>query len=242
MHEDRLNSPERFGVTEAVLALGACAGFAFLAMAVACLPDTPSQLVGAVAEAQPETGLGNRVNAVLLNFRAFETMMEKAVVLLALIGVFVLSPEAIWQSRPGNFPSLPPPEPELALLLRALVPLSVLTAAYLLWAGADDPGGAFQGGTTLAAVAVLVVIAGAAPAPSHGGIGLRVMTCGGVAAFLIGGATCLLYGRGFLDYPPALAKVFVIGIEVGLLFSVAALLFLLTGGTPAPAGAEARRS
>ncbi len=230
---DRLDVKERFGAGEVLGAVGAVVAFVLLGLAALALPDTPSVLGAAVDTAKPETGLGNGVNAVLMNFRAFETMMEKAVVLLGLIGVFVLAPHIGWTARSGNFPPLPSPEPELALLLRAFVPLCVLMAVYLFWTGADDPGGAFQGGTVLAAALVLLAISGVWSVPGHGATWLRFMAAGGVGVFGLAGAACLIMGRGFLDFPPALAKPFVIVIEAGLLVSVGALLFLLAGGTPA---------
>ncbi|MGF1455935.1 MAG: Na(+)/H(+) antiporter subunit B [Alphaproteobacteria bacterium] len=227
---------ERFGAAEgAAVAVCLCA-FVLLGAAALALPEVPAVLAQAANDTKATTGLGNTVNGVLMNIRAFETMMEKAVVLLALTGVFVLGPGGGWMGRPGNFPVLPPPEPELSLLLRALVPLSVLTAVYLLWTGADHPGGAFQGGTVLAGVAVLLVISGTRPAPGHGTRGIRGLAAAGVGAFLLAGAACLPWTQGFLDYPPALAKAFVIVIEAGLLVSVGALLFLLAGGAPVSDG------
>ena len=48
----------------------------------------------------------------------------------------------------------------LAFLARLLPPVGIVAGVYIFWVGADDPGGAFQGGTVLAAMWLLVMMAG----------------------------------------------------------------------------------
>ena len=40
----------------------------------------------------------------------------------------------------------------LAYIARLLPPIGVVVGAYIFWAGADDPGGKFQGATVVAAM------------------------------------------------------------------------------------------
>lgn len=232
-----VDPPEpRFGPVEALTG-GAClALFGLLAWAALALPTAPVGLGEAVAERLPESGLGNAVNAVLLNFRAFDTLLEKAVLLLALVGLWALAPGVPWRVPPGNFLTEAPPEPQLVLLLKVLVPLSLLAALYLLWLGADAPGGAFQAGTVIAAVAILLVLGRILPSSSHGGAWPRVGAMAGFLLFAGIGLACLPLGRAFLDFPPAIAKPLILAIEAGITLSVAVTLFLLAGGLPSRRG------
>ena len=104
-------------------------------------------LAGQVAANLADSGVTNPVTAVLLNFRAYDTLLELAVLLAALLGIFALGP-----ARPGFKEG----GPVLDGLIRWLVPLLVVTGGYLLWVGAHAPGGAFQAGALLAAAAVLM--------------------------------------------------------------------------------------
>ena len=107
-------------------------------------PDlTPERLAGQVAANLVDSGVTNPVTAVLLNFRAYDTLLELAVLLAALLGIFALGP-----ARPGFKEG----GPVLDGLIRWLVPLLIVTGGYLLWVGAHAPGGAFQAAALLATV------------------------------------------------------------------------------------------
>ena len=105
----------------------------------------------------PNSGVTNPVTAVLLNFRAYDTLLELAVLLAAALGILAMGPARPPYRTAG---------PLLKGLIRWLVPLLILTAGYLLWAGAHAPGGAFQAGALLAAAAVMLRLGG------HPGAGL----------------------------------------------------------------------
>ena len=62
---------------------------AALAAAVLLLPDDAPTLARTAADNAAATGLGNPVTNVLMAFRAMDTLLEKAVLLLALVGVLV---------------------------------------------------------------------------------------------------------------------------------------------------------
>ena len=107
----------------------------------------------------PELDVGNPVTAVLMAYRALDTLLEKVVLLLALVGVWSLAPDRFWGGAPGL---LRPARPDgaLTLLARLLPPVGIVVGVYILWVGAIAPGGAFQGGAILAAMWLLVMIAG----------------------------------------------------------------------------------
>ena len=69
---------------------------AALGAAVLLLPDPAPTLAPAAAENAPATGLGNPVTNVLIAFRAMDTLLEKVVLLLALVGVWSLAPDRFW--------------------------------------------------------------------------------------------------------------------------------------------------
>ena len=101
------------------------------------------------------TGVGNPITAVLLAFRALDTLLEAIVLVIALIGVWSLAPDRVWGGRPG--PALPAdPDGILAYFARVLPPIGIVVGIYIFWVGADHPGGKFQGATILAAMWMLV--------------------------------------------------------------------------------------
>jgi multisubunit Na+/H+ antiporter MnhB subunit len=193
----------------------ALAGALGLAIATLVPPEHPG-LPATVAEAMPRTGVRHPVTAVLLDFRAYDTLLEIAVLLSAWIAVLAAAP------RPR--PASPPPELLLDALLRLLAPLLVVFAGYLLWRGEHAPGGAFQAGAMLAAGAVLASLAGR---PIRVGRAAVALSVAGLAAFLGVGLSTLVLRGAFLDYPPAAAGGLILGIEAAAMVSIAAVLALL---------------
>lgn len=164
-----------------------------------------------------QSGVTHPVTAVLLNFRGYDTLLEIAVLLIALIGLLAVA-------RRGDAPTAPAAvEPVLTTMARLAAPLMALVAVYLLWAGAFRPGGAFQAGAVLAAAAVLLhltrlLLGWAAP-----GVWLRAGLAGGFLLFLAIAAALL--GKGaLLQYPPAQAGLLILAIETGLTVSLGLIL------------------
>src|SRR5579864_5100226 len=92
---------------------------AVLAAAMLLLPDpAPTLAPPAVAHAWA-TGLANPVTNVLMAFRAMDTMLEKVVLLLAIVGVWSLAFDRAWGGRPGPR-HLADPHGPLAFLARLL--------------------------------------------------------------------------------------------------------------------------
>jgi multisubunit Na+/H+ antiporter MnhB subunit len=185
----------------------------------------------AISENLAASGVSNPVTAVLLNFRAYDTLLELAVLLTAVLGIFSLG-----QATPGYRPA----GPIFDGLVRWLVPVLILTAGYLLWVGAHAPGGAFQAGATLAAAGVVLRLAGRSRTGLPDGSALRVVMTAGVGVFLLVGLTLLLLGRPFLGYPPAWAGALILLIETAAMLSIAATLLLaFLGGQPESTGVKA---
>ena len=188
------------------------------------------------AEGLPATGLGNPVTAVLLAYRALDTLLEKVVVLLALIGVWSLASDDAWGGAPAMKPA-DVPEP-LAYLARILPPFGVVIGIYMFWVGADAPGGTFQAGTVLAAMWLLVMLAGLRAPPQTAGLPLRLALAGGPVLFLVIACLGFAFADAFLAYPKALAKPLILAIEAALTLSVAAALAMLVAGPARKAPAQ----
>lgn len=202
-----------------ILALAAGLGYTVLS-----LPDQAQGLQGAVADQLRRSGVSNPVTAVLLNFRGYDTLLEMVVLLLALLGVWSLgaSPAARAEPAPGAV---------LKALTSFLVPVLVLVAAYLLWAGAHAPGGAFQAGAVLGAAGVLWILTyGRLP---HGLARLRsrIALVAGVVVFLAVAVLMLQTGRQLLEYHPAQAGSLILLIEAVATVSIGVTLATLFLGT-----------
>jgi multisubunit Na+/H+ antiporter MnhB subunit len=195
------------------------------------LPDPAPTLAPAAAANAAATGLGNPVTNVLMAFRAMDTMLEKIVLLLALVGVWSLAPDRLWGGRPGPRHQADP-HGVLAFLGRLLPPVGIVVGIYVFWVGADHPGGAFQGGTVLAAMWLLVMMAGLADAPPVGRRWLRLLLIAGPLVFLVVGLGGLWLGDAFLAYPAAYAKPLILAIEVAMTLTIAVTLGLLVAGPP----------
>ncbi len=210
----------------------ACAVVSAGLAAVVLLPPTPGPSLAVEVRAHlASTGLGNPIAGVLMAYRALDTFLETVVVLLALIGVWSLTPDAAWGGRPGlplSATSLGP----LPLFTRLLIPLGVVIGVYIVWVGADAPGGKFQGATILAAMWILAMMAGLAEAPPIGSWRLRLLLAAGPIVFVAIGLAGIPLAGAFLAYPEALAKPLILVIEVALTLSIAATLGLLVAGPP----------
>ena len=109
-----------------------CIAAAFAAVLGGAMLDLP---LGAIDLRTPvaanlgESGVSHPVTAVLLNYRGYDTLLEIAVLLLALLGILAVVGK--------DNPSPPrPAHPVLQTLARLATPSIIVMAVYLLWAGA----------------------------------------------------------------------------------------------------------
>jgi hypothetical protein len=99
-----------------------------IAVAVLSLPDPAPTLAPAAAEHLSVTGVGNAVTAVLLAYRALDTLLESIVVVFALIGVWSLAPDRVWGGHPGPLHHADP-NGVLAYLARLLPPIGIIVGS-----------------------------------------------------------------------------------------------------------------
>lgn len=203
--------------------LGLFVGLAWAVLSVS--PPAPG-LADAVAARLAESGVSHPVTAVLLSFRAYDTLLELVVLLLALIGT--------WSVRRARRCAGYVPGQLLRELPGLLAPLMVLIAGYLLWAGARAPGGAFQAGSLLGAVGILLCLSGRSVPPWAQGRPLRLVAVLGVAVFMtLGVGIATLPGGAPLGWPSESAKALILCIEIAATLSIGlTLAALFAGGRP----------
>jgi len=242
----------------AALVAPACAVVAgSLVWAGRTLPDREPALATRAVEAMPATGVSNVVTSVLLDFRAYDTLLE--------IGVLVLALAAVWSFRKaekgdapavGRHPQASGPaksdrggmEPGMvpggASVLEGLAllvaPVAVVIAGYLWWAGSYVPGGAFQAGAVLGAAAVLLILVGRIGVGAFAGTRTRIAAAAGLLAFLAVAGGASVAGRAFLDHPPEHAGTIIFLLEGVLTGSIGVILSALfadaCGAGTSPAG------
>lgn len=229
---ENVGSAEQPGTALKWLAAGLSAAVTVvLAVCVLTLPKPAPTLAAEVAANISSTGVGNPITAVLLAFRAMDTLLEAVVLLFALIGVWSLTPDRFWAGRPGMKQSADP-NGILAYIARVLPPIGIVIGLYIFWVGADYPGGKFQGATILAAMWLLVMMAGLADAPSISRASLRLALVFGPLVFIGVGFIGVVSAGAFLAYPVDFAKPLILVIEFALMPTLTLILGLLLLGAP----------
>jgi len=212
----------------AVLSILVSAG---LAAIVLLLPDPAPTLAPQAAASIAATGLGNPVTAVLMAYRAIDTLLEIVVLLLALVGIWSLAADRDWGGRPDRRVSTDPVS-VLTFVAQLLVPVGILVGIHIFWVGSVAPGGEFQGATTLAAMWILASMAGLVDAPAVTRRWLRLVLVIGPAVFLAIGLAGFALAGAFLAYPESHAKLLILIIEIPVTLAIAATLALLVAGPP----------
>lgn len=202
-----------------------------LAWVVLSLPDPAPTLAPAAGQDLSGTGLGNAITAVLLAFRSFDTMLEKVVLVLAVVGVWSLASDRNWGGTSG-LTRATKPEGTRALLAQVLPPLGIVVGIHMVWVGADEPGGAFQGGAILAAMWMITMIARLTEMPPIDSRWLRLALIAGPAVFILIGVSGGAIADGFFSYPIGFAKPLILLIEAFMTLSIAVTLPVLVGGPP----------
>ena len=202
-----------------------------LATIVLALPEPAPTLAPQAAANLAATGLGNPVTAVLMAYRAIDTLLETVVLVLALVGVWSLAPDRVWGGLPGPRHHADPVGVQ-TFIAQLLVPLGILVGIHIFWVGSVAPGGEFQGATILAAMWILAMMAGLVDAPPMSRRWLRLMLAAGPAVFFAIGLAGFAMAGAFLAYPVDYAKLLILTIEIPVTLSIAATLALLVAGPP----------
>ena len=190
----------------------------------------------AAAASGPGAGLGNPITAVLMSYRSFDTMLEKVVLILAVVGVWSVGADQAWGAAPAPF-GPDRPYDALVFLAKALAPVGAIIGFHIFWTGADAPGGAFQGGALLAAMWMVALMGRLIELPRIDARWLRLALVAGPAVFLAVGIAGAMLAGSFFAYPSAFAKPLILSIEAFMVLSIAVALTMLVAGPPYRKGA-----
>ena len=217
----RLTPKRTLGVVTTVLLAMLVAGLSVvLVLAVFAIPDQSVRLAAQLQDPVPaerllhDSGVRNPVTSVLLNFRAYDTLLELVVVILAVLGVQAITPtyHSVRTRR----------DPLLGRAVAILVPVCIVVAGNLLWMGADRPGGAFQAAAVLGGAGIMLILSGRLRNLKASDWRLRLATVAGVGVFVTVGVALMLWDQSFLQYASGHAKSFILAIETAAMISVAA--------------------
>ncbi|MDI6900636.1 MAG: MnhB domain-containing protein [Anaerosomatales bacterium] len=200
--------------------LVALATLAVVTRAVLSLPRSAEGLYGPVAEAAARAGISNRVTAVLLDFRGYDTLLEIAVLMLATVAVLSLreDPRQLYRRLSERA------TPVLAALTRILVPLAFVVSVHLVWIGSSQPGGAFQAAAVLGATGILLSLSGYARPQWVGRTAMRSILAVGLLTFIGIAVLAMVAGGALLEYPEGTRKTLMLVIESLLTLSIGASL------------------
>lgn len=166
-----------------------------------------------------KTGVTNIVTAVLLNYRAYDTLMEFAVFLSVAIAVlpYILDTPILKFKLKE--------ESQVLLIAKAFIPLTIIMAGYLLWIGSSKPGGAFQASALLAGCLVLLSLANL-HVIDFTKRRYRLLMSAGLIAFIAVIILLNITSNVFLKFPNDLAGASILAIEFFATFAIALILFL----------------
>ncbi len=175
------------------------------------------------------TGVTHEITGVLLAFRAYDTLLESAVLMLAGVAVIALGRDAGLHQLAEPQPPVPSP---MHWLVRVSAPVLLLAGLWLLFAGSSDSGGAFQSGAVLCALLILLRTAHAFPARKRVEPWVRPLLVAGVVVFILAGLAGPLLadpvmGEPWLSWQPEWAAAAVLTVEIMLTLGIAAGLFLM---------------
>ncbi len=201
---------------------------------LAAEPVEPRELQQLLDVNLPQSGVQHPVTAVLLNFRSYDTLLEIGVLVIAgMVGISLARTTSLEE------PALRTSDELLHALLRIFLPLLLLLAAWLLWAGSSRPGGAFQAGALLAAGGVLARLGGLPMDFLRPGTLLRLGLVLGFAVFLLVALIGVTGGEAFLAYPEDFAGALILLIEIVLSLSIGMILLALFVSAPIAPGDQA---
>ncbi|CAM3213375.1 monovalent cation/H+ antiporter subunit A [Paracoccus nototheniae] len=166
--EDNLPSARRRRLRDLMIAVAGGTGIALVAYAVMTRPLVPNVGDWFLANAYHEGGGTNVVNVILVDFRAFDTFGEIAVLAIVGLTVFALlrrfrpAPESVDQPDQQSATSGQMLADYLmvpSVIMLWMFPVMMMIAAYFFFRGHDLPGGGFAAGVTMAIAFLLQYLA-----------------------------------------------------------------------------------
>lgn len=168
------------------------------------------------AKGTVESGAMNLVSAIYLGYRAYDTLGETVVLLVAVTGAIgmMAAGSALAPREAGGAPVEPARSPRrearsrqrtelIAALSGKLGAVILIFGLYVMLYGHVSPGGGFQGGVVVASGIVFLALGshGAAPSPLVGARNLARIESAGFAILLVAACLGVASGKGFLAPP-----------------------------------------
>lgn len=175
------------------------------------------------------TGVTHEITGVLLAFRAYDTLLESAVLMLAGVAVIALGRDTGLHQLGEPQPPVPAP---LRWLVRVSAPVLLLAGLWLLFAGSSDSGGAFQSGAVLCALLILLRTAHVYPSRRRMEPWVRPLLVAGVIVFILSGLlgpllADPLIGEAWLSWQPEWAAAAILTVEIMLSIGIGVGLFVM---------------
>ena len=231
--------------------LAGLAGLGIAVVALAAMTRKPETISWYFVEnSQPGGGGANVVNAILVDFRGYDTFGEITVLAIAALGVAALMADlrmarAAADADGRSWSSRQPPL-LFAVAARWLLPLALTVSVYVFFRGHDAPGGGFVAGLITAVAALMQQMAhGYAPSA---GARLRLddarLAAVGLLVAGVTGAGAWYFGKPFLtsahgapmlpvlgELPLASALLFDLGVYVAVVGATMLTLGALAGAS-----------
>ena len=164
-----------------------------------------------IEHAIPETHAPNMVTAVIVDYRAYDTMLETTVMFLAGLGVvLILSRKPKPENRiqvPDQYPARTEGTPAYQTINKSVVitllePLLMIYGIYVLFHGEVSLGGGFQAGALFGLTYVIdvMVMTDRKNLMRLGKEGAVALAGVGTFIYVLGGILCLFGGGLFLEY------------------------------------------
>lgn len=185
---------------------------------IVVIPVGPSlSAASLIQEHLNNSGVENPVTAVLLNYRSIDTLLELAVIYVAVLPVCALSFNQITTVRCVHSDTV------LRGLTSVVAPATIITAIYLLYNGTRLPGGAFQAAALLAGLSGLIAFSGFRHFLKQKALNNTLMVSG-ILIFTAIGFSHYILPASFLAYPREYATTVIITIEIFATVSITAIL------------------
>jgi multicomponent Na+:H+ antiporter subunit B len=153
-----------------------------------------------------EAGAENIVTAIILNYRGYDTSGEVTVIFTALAAVAAVV--AFTRREEGDGAPVPavranPVSPVVSFVVRVLAPFILMFSVYMILFGHSTPGGGFQGGAILGALAILssLVLRTDRPLRPVGEGATRLLQVSAILAFVLVGMAGTVFFGAFLAFP-----------------------------------------
>ena len=199
-----------------ILAILAFLLFSLLSFLLLNIKPFENSLENMVKNEMINSQISHEITSILLDFRSLDTLLEVAVIFLALIGIKTISP--LFRYKPLSFPLL-----ITDTYVSLIFPVIVIVAFYILTSGAYQSGGAFQASAILAGGFIIIRLTKPDYLNNIKELLLRFFYSIGLLYFILIGIFTLFNGN-FLEYPKEYSYYLIVSIESFLTISLSVIL------------------